>query len=242
MTEEVIETPQETPAPEPTTEAPPEFTDEQIAGALGVDVEFYTNEVKPNAKNFDKMYSKLNARAMALAEQEKAAATKPEPEPAPEPDEDVELDAKAQKALKRFIESEFGGYFEAIQQTATASVEAVIEEFSEKAKDVDANRVTEVMDELGLWTRNASQLKKNFDRALKLVKAESAESDLEAKAEKLAQERLERLLEEKGLKDAEVVSVKKSPKVENIDNTDWREVDDPDEKFRLLMARQNIKS
>lgn len=244
MSEETTEIQQEAPATEETTptEAPtPQFTDEQLAAALGVDVEFFTSEVKPNAQNFNKLYSKLNQKSMTLAEREKALkeSASAAPPSVDDDDEDVELDARAQKALKKFVEKEYGGYFSTIQEQLATSVSQVIEKFSQKASDVDANRVTELMDEYGLWTKNSAQLEKNLDRVYKLVKAESL--DVDAIAEQKAQEKFEKLLEEKGLKDADIVAVKKSPKTENLDNADWRDLDDPAKKFEMLMAKQGIK-
>lgn len=226
---EVIETEA---TPEPTAEAPATPSDEAIAEALGVDVD-YLRENKSKFRDFNKFYSELNRRSMELSAKEKEVPSAPKKDTE---DDDTELDERSRRLLRKVMEDEFGDVFNLVRSTTVDAVGQVIEDFSAKHSDADPTRISEVMDELNLWTPIPSQLKKNMEKAYKLVKAEA--TDVDAIAEQKAQELFEKYLADKGLDRDDIVSVKKSPKPETIDAKDWRNPElTPQERFAILRAK-----
>lgn len=232
--EEVAETAEATTT---TAEATDPF--EAAAATLGVDVD-YLKENAGKLKDLNKFYSELNRKSMELAAQKKQAPAKTAAPESDDADDEIVLDAKSRKALRKVMEEEFGDFFSLVQNTTVDAVGSVIEDFSKSHDDADPTRISEVMDELGLWTPVPSQLKKNMEKAYKLVKAES--TDVDAIAEAKAQEMFEKMLADKGLTADDVVSVKKSPRVENISTKDWRDEElTTRERYELLQAKLRLK-
>lgn len=180
------------PTVEPTPDEAPALTDEQLAAALGVDVE-YLKEVKPQIKNLNGFYGKVNKKNVELIEAQRALEARAVTPTAPtvaDDDDDIELDEKSQRVLKRFIEQQMAPFANTVKATVEAEMGTVIEQFAEANSTIDPTRVDDVMSELGLWdsSKTPAALKKNLERAKRIVAAESF--DPEAAAEKLAAERL----------------------------------------------------
>ncbi len=177
----------ETPAPEATDEAKAtvELNDELVAEYLGVDADFFSKEVKPQAKGLDKLYAKLN--------KERAQQGRQQPEPAaPDVDDgEPELDERSKKLLSRFISEQIAPVIQAQQSVMQSEFENVLDTFSRDHTDVPADQVDAVMVELELWKASSpAQLAKNLKRAYKLAKADTFNPDAEVErrlAERLAQ-------------------------------------------------------
>lgn len=202
------------PTPEQVTEAPatPELNDELVAQYLGVDPEFFSKEVKPQTKGLDKLYAKLNRERAEQGRQKVVEA----PAAVADDDDDIELDARSKKVLEKFIREQIAPLQQMQQAVLTTEFENVVDEFSASHKDVPADKVDEVMEELGLWVANTpKQLQKNLERAYKLAKADLFDPDTEVE-QRLA----ERLKATKDDGDIIEVKAKRTPQAEAMSESD----------------------
>lgn len=184
MSDEITTEVETEPTVEVVAEEVPALTDEAIAAALGVDVE-YLKEVKPQLKNLGGFYGKVNKRNVELIEAQRAAearAVTPTPAvAATDDDEELELDEKSQRVLKRFIEAQIAPFTQTVQASVETEMGTVIEAFADANPTVDAMRVDELMTELELWVASTTpaKLKKNLERAAKIVRAEAFDPEAE---------------------------------------------------------------
>lgn len=186
------------------TESAPALTDEQVAEALGVDVE-YLAAVKPDIQNMKAFYSKVNKRNQELIEKQKELDAKgAKPENKVEDDDDIDLDPQAQKVLRKFIQKEFAPLLSTIEAERTETAAAIMDDFVSEHRDVPPDKVYEAMSELGLWqsATTPTKLKKALNSAYKAAKLET--TDFEAEVEKRIAERLKNLKSD----DEEIVEVK----------------------------------
>jgi hypothetical protein len=198
--------------PEQTTETEetpvtPELTDEQIAAALGVEVDYF-QEVKGQINDLHGLYKKVNEKSRQLADEQRKREAESKTTPAPsaeDDDEDIELDEKSQRALDRWFQKHYGSVLTTVQQQKTEAMSTVIDDFGAKYPDADHLSINAIMDELGLWdvSDTPAKLKKNLERAKKISEAEKF--DPEAEAERIAAERLKSKVKD----GEEVVEVKK---------------------------------
>ncbi len=213
---------------QPSEEVQEALTDEQIAEALGVDVE-YLQAVKPEIQNLKGFYSKVNKRNQELVERQKQLESKGAPPV--EEDEDIDLDPQAQKVLRKFIQKEFEPLLSTIEAERTESAASLLDEFVSEHRDVPTDKLYEAMEELGLWqvTNTPTKLKRALTTAYKYVKANS--SDVEAEIERRVAAQLKSLKSD----DTEIVDVKAKRSAVTPTRTLGSVVDDPNMSWPEMM-------
>ena len=194
-------------------ESKPELTDEQIATALGVDVE-YLQAVKPEIQNLKGFYAKVNKRNQELVEAQKRLDSQPKEAAKVEDDDDIDLDPQAQKVLRKFIQKEFAPILSTMEQERTETAASIMDDFISDHRDVEPEKVYEAMQEMGLWqvATTPAKLKKALNSAYKYVKNET--TDIDAEIEKRLAERLKSLKS-----DGEEIVEVKSKRTQSTGNT-----------------------
>ena len=125
-------TPDPTPEPEPT----PDFKAE---------LEAMKKEIEKDRKNLQKGFDEIARRERELAA--------PKMSELKEGDDIPDLDPTAAKALKKFLDENYGGYFQTTEMVAADLFESELDTFAEK-RDLDADALRSLISERGLQPRD----------------------------------------------------------------------------------------